>query len=561
MNYSEECSAQSGRLMSLVENVELFHTPDRTAYGTITVDGHHETWPLGSTFFEQWVTREFYKSEASTPNPTVFKGVLETIRAKAQFDGQERSVFTRVGALEGKIYVDLGDPAWRAVEVTNSGWSVVTDPPVRFRRSNGMMALAMPEHGGHISNLRRFVNVKDDDWVLFVSWLVAAFRPKGPYPILGLYGEHGSAKTTTERVARDLIDPFKAPMRTKPQNERDLMISASNSHILTLDNLSYVDPWLSDALCRLSTGGGLATRALYKDDEEKIFDAQRPILLNGIGEVAVNGDLLDRMVILSLPEINENERKEEAVFWEDFQAVKPQILGALLSGVSAALKNVKVVKLDKKPRMADFAIWASAAECGLGFAAKEFINAYNRNRREAGDVALEASPVATKVYEFMQDKNEWEGTTGELNNKANIQASSPKALSNALERVKPSLRNADIIIHRLPRQAGRRLLRIEKKPTAPSVPSLPSQTQSIQQVPRDDSRDDGCGRDTTSSEVCAGLTENGRKLPRGPPILQSRTYGHRWWRVQQSSAQSGDACCAPYLTRASAFCRLEAPPK
>lgn len=256
------------------------------------------------------------------PPLQALQDALETISAKAQFDGKELPVFTRVAESYGYIYLDLGDSMWQAVEVRPSGWSIVSELPVRFRRSKGMMALPKPEHGGSISSLRRFVNVKEDDWVLFVSWLIAAFRPKGPYPILGLKGEQGSAKTTIGRVARQLIDPFmidpfKAPMRTKPPNERDLMITASNSYLITLDNLSHLSPWLSDALCRLATGGGLATRQLYTDDEEIIFDAQRPTLLNGI-------------------------------------------------------------------------------------------------EKEASDIALESSPVATAVYEFMRDKNKWEGTFGDL---------------------------------------------------------------------------------------------------------------------------------------------------
>jgi hypothetical protein len=247
---------------------------------------------------------------------------------------------------------------------------------------------------GSTSSLQQFLNVEGDSWILFVSWLVAAFRPRGPYPILCLNGEQGSAKTTAAKVARQLIDPFKAPARTKPRDERDLMITASNSHIVTLDNLSHLDRWLSDGLCRLATGGGLATRKLYTDDEEVILEAQRPVVLNGIGELAVNADLLDRMVILSLPEISDKERRPEAEFWKEFEAERPLILGALLSGVSAALRNIDKVKLEKKPRMADFAIWASAAECELGFKEGEFIAAYARNRKEASDIAFESSPVA-----------------------------------------------------------------------------------------------------------------------------------------------------------------------
>ena len=60
------------------------------------------------------------------------------------------------------------------------------------------------------------------------------------------------------------------------------MIAATNGWVVALDNLSHLSTWLSDALCRLATGGGFSTRELYTHDEEKLFDAQRPVILNGI---------------------------------------------------------------------------------------------------------------------------------------------------------------------------------------------------------------------------------------------------------------------------------------
>jgi hypothetical protein len=509
--------------VNLSRDVELFHTPDCRPYGTIFVQGHHETWPVRSTHFKQWLVRRYYESWNGAPKDQAYQDALAVISAKAQFDGKELPVFTRVAESYGYIYLDLCDLKWQAVEVKPSGWNIVSEPPVRFRRSNGMMALPKPQHGGSISSLRRFVNVKEEDWVLFPSWLVAAFRPKGPYPILGVHGEQGRAKTTIGKVARQLIDPFMAVMRAKPRNERDLMITASNSHIITLDNLSHLDPWLSDALCRLATGGGLATRQLYTDEEEIIFEAQRPVLLNGIEEVAVNGDLLDRMVILSPPRISEKERREEAVFWKEFEAASPLILGALLSAVSAALNNVRKVKLEKKPRMADFAIWASAAECELGFKSGEFIESYTNNRKEASDIALESSPVATGVYEFMQDKNKWEGTFGDLLGSLNARVNkgsrtgralpiSARALSSALTRLSPNLRNAGITLDRLPREAGtgRRLIGLENTRGAESQLYQLAQPQADREVARDGGcdvrRDDVSGTETTFSEGCDGVT-------------------------------------------------------
>ena len=122
-----------------------------------------------------------------------------------------------------------------------------------------MLPLPTPKTGGHIDGLREFVNVADkDQWVLLVAWLVAALRPQGPYPVLALLGEQGTAKSTTQELFRSLIDPNVAPLRAAPTDVRDVMIAASNGWCVCFDNLSSMEPWLSDCLCRLAAGGGFA---------------------------------------------------------------------------------------------------------------------------------------------------------------------------------------------------------------------------------------------------------------------------------------------------------------
>ena len=92
-------------------------------------------------------------------------------------------------------------------------------------------------------------------------------------PVEVLHGEQGSAKSTTAKVQRKLIDPAKPPLRSLARDERDLFIAATNSLVIAIQNVSGLPVWQSDAVCRLSTGGGFATRELYSDDEEKIFSA------------------------------------------------------------------------------------------------------------------------------------------------------------------------------------------------------------------------------------------------------------------------------------------------
>src|SRR4029450_12571173 len=177
-------------------------------------------------------------------------------------------------------------------------------------------------------------------------------------------------------VVRSLVDPNTAALRTTPRDERDLVIAATNGWIIALDNLSHLPVWLSDALCRLATGSGFATRELYTDADETIFAAQRSIILNGIQEVATRGDLLDRAITLYLPVIPEEERKDEKVFWEEFEQARPQIFGALLDIVSTTLQRLPTTTLSRKPRMADFALWACAAAEACGWTPQDFLDAY-----------------------------------------------------------------------------------------------------------------------------------------------------------------------------------------
>src|SRR6478735_3442347 len=138
----------------------------------------------------------------------------------------------------------------------------------------GLLPLPAPQQGGSIESLNPSLNLAShDDFVLIVAWLLAALRPGGPYPLLAISGEQGSAKTVLSKILRALIDPNAAPVRTAPREERDLFIAAGNGHLLAFDNLSDLPAWASDALCRLASGGSFAVRQLYTDRDETLLQA------------------------------------------------------------------------------------------------------------------------------------------------------------------------------------------------------------------------------------------------------------------------------------------------
>src|ERR1700730_10580660 len=203
-----------------------------------------------------------------------------------------------------RLYLDLADEDWRVVEIGRDGWRVITSPPGRFRRSAGLLPPPIPEQGGSIEALKSFLNLASrNDFVLILCWVLAALRPGGPYPLLAISGEQGSAKTVLSKLLKALIDPNAAPVRALSRQERELMIAAKNSHLLAFDNLSGLPAWLSDALCPLATGGSFAVRQLYTDDEETLFEAARPILMNGIEDVISRPDLADWAIVVNLPAI------------------------------------------------------------------------------------------------------------------------------------------------------------------------------------------------------------------------------------------------------------------
>jgi|GEM_PF-1219680 hypothetical protein len=473
---AEQKPSQQDILLTIAAAVELFHTPDEDVYGIITINEHRETWAIRSKGFRRYLAHEFYKIEGKGPQAEALSSALQVLEARAQFDGPERPVWVRVAEHEGAIYLDLGNDSCEAVKITPNDWELVSDPPVCFRRTRSMTALPYPVRGGNVMELRQFLNIASDaDFILLVAFLISALRPRGPYPISVLNGEQGSAKSTTARCLGNLIDPSTSPLRSTPRDVRDLMIAATNSWVLGFDNLSGVSDWLSDAFCRLSTGGGFSTRELYTDREEVIFEATRPIILNGIDALTNRQDLADRSLIFNLPQIEKKKRRSEKEFWKEFGEARPRILGALLATVSMALRNIDTVKLPDPLRMADFSLWVAAAEPALPWPAGSFMEAYAHNRAEAVELSLEADCVAVTMREFMADKIEWSGKPSQLYEELeklvpeNTKRSKlwPKAankLSNRLTRAATFLRVIGLNVENGWSKTGEREIKIRRVP-------------------------------------------------------------------------------------------------
>jgi hypothetical protein len=471
--------SQATKLLDLVHNVEVFRAPDSKPYVTILRDGHEETHSIRSKGFRSYLHWRYYQTTGRAISAKAVQETLGVLEGRAAFDGNERDVFYRVGSHGNAIYIDVGNTAWNAIEVTPDGWATVSKPPIKFRRARGMLELPMPARDPHArEHFREMVNPGLDraSVALLTGWVLAAMRPQGPYPVLVLNSEHGSGKTTLAKVLRSLLDPHQQLLRAQPKDDHDLMIAAGNNWVLGLDNLSHLPPWLSDAICRLSTGGGFGTRELFTDEDEVFFQAQRPVILNGIDDIATRGDLADRSVVIELPDIPDKLRMTELAFWRAFEEQRAGVLGYLLDGLACSLRHSANVSLLAMPRMADFVVWVTAAEPAFDWARGYFLKVYVANTSEANSITLDASPIARHILAMAP----WSGTASALlaalnarepesGKRSELWPKSARALSGALRRLRPSFRSAglEVIFHRGTETRDRqRLISIREVPDA-----------------------------------------------------------------------------------------------
>jgi hypothetical protein len=217
--------SQATQLLALAADAELWHTPEGEAYATIEVDGHRETWRIKEKGFRRWLSRLFYQEHEKTPGSQAIQDAIGVLEGKAIFDGKQHEVHVRTASDNSAIYLDLADKQWHAIKITAQGWSVISDPPVKFRRAKGMLPLPMPTQGGTLDALRNLLNVADDDtWTLTKAYLQGALNPDGPSVVLGVHGEQGSTKSTHCRMIRALIEgsaPVDTTRGTRPRHQRE----------------------------------------------------------------------------------------------------------------------------------------------------------------------------------------------------------------------------------------------------------------------------------------------------------------------------------------------------
>lgn len=460
------------QLVALASTAELFHDENNEPYASLPVGSHTETCRIGSQHFSRWLAHTYYRATKSAVPSQAMATAVAQLSAKALFEGQNQSVHVRIARADGAIWIDLGNSEWQAVKITSSGWSVVDNPPARFVRGTGMRALPMPVAGtGSLDALFDVLQIGDrENRILLSAWLVNSLLPLPSYATLAVTGEQGSGKSTLCRVLQRLVDPHVVEGRSPPRNEEDIAVAAQHAHVLVYENVSSISAALSDSLCRVATGAGFAGRKLFTNDEERQLVFCRPVIINGIGDLATRSDLADRVVCVHLEPIARERRQTEGALKSKLDESMPKLFGTLLDLLSKVLATPDLdVPLE---RMAEYTQVGAKVAIALGLSAEAFLDAYRRNRDESSYSALESSAIGPVIMRMVRKQRAHQPIKSllfDLNAAADQHEArhpewprTPKGLGNDLRRLAPNFARIGISVVFPSRRSDGRWVTIEE---------------------------------------------------------------------------------------------------
>lgn len=452
----EDRSVADALVSLVVETGELFF--DETA-GTGFFSIASETMKVQSQAGVDWMSYRYYRqSGGSSASDSSLKQACTTLNGICRHEGKPERVFLRAGkhSETGAYYLHGIGEKWRSVELTKTGWWLLDVAPVKFWKSGSAMSFPEPVAGGDIGKLWELVNIPEADRLLILAWILEAWRPDTPFPVLELCGIQGSAKSNTQKRLRLLIDASSAPLRAAPKTVEDAFVSAGNNWVVSLDNVSHLSPGLQDAFCIMATDGAYAGRTLFTNADETVITIKRPVLISGINNIVTAQDLISRALHIELPVI-EGRRRLESELDEAFKDAWPEIFGGLLDLFAQTLAMLpKTVIPADALRMADFNHLGEAMAQSIGRKPGAFTALYRDNYRESVQRAMESSPVAVAVAQMAEDSPYtavFDGTYKELLEKLTPHKTdnegwpkSEKGLANALKRQIPALQEVGVLL-------------------------------------------------------------------------------------------------------------------
>jgi DNA polymerase I-like protein with 3'-5' exonuclease and polymerase domains len=445
-----------------VTRYTLFNDKEGKLYAQFEINGHCERYPISSEAFKADLNLLALKTSGSIPNSEVIRTVIAQLKGHARFHGKCIRLNNRVAEYDEVFWYDLTNEDWSVIRTAPDRWELVYHPDPIFRRFQHQAPQASPDREGSLDCFFDLIRIPDPHQELLLKvFMVYCLIPDVPMPILYVYGEKGSGKSTITKLIRIAIDPSSLESLGEPRDLETVRHQLHNHWLPLFDNINFMPHWFVRACCTASTGEGDDIRKKYTDDDSFIIKFQRPIIINAINRLATGyTDFQDRLLIIKLPRLDKASRREEREIRRQFNAMRPQLIGGLVNALSKAMALKPAIAVSELGRMADFTVWGCAIAQALGYSQEDFLRAYAENQNLVNHEVLEGHPVASCLLALIerQEAGQWQGPATELfeeledlavelkiDKKQRVWPKAPNSLIRRLNELKSNLQDVGIV--------------------------------------------------------------------------------------------------------------------
>lgn len=407
----------------------LFKDQYNETFAKIFLEDHFEIIPVTRTKFARFITKCYYEQYKIIPNIESINSLVNLLQAKAEFGKLQYNLYLRVAEYQGDFYYDLTDEKHRCIKISKErgSWKVLNGPPIPlFRRysQTAQVISILEKDYQHLNTsqnenldseskskendkleefLSKLANIKDEKTKLLIkASIISYFIPDIPHIILLFHGPWGAAKTSLQKMIKEIVDPAKPSLLTFQQDKNEFLQQIIQNYLATFDNATHTPKWLPDEVCKTVTGIGHSKRALYTDDETKVYEFKHCLIFNGINIAFYEPDVLDRSIPIELPMIDAKDRRLERDVFNQFYKMKPEIMTFIFNTLAKAMTIYPTIQTKGLPRMADYALWCEAIARAMGYKAYDFLKAYDEIRGIQNDEMVDSNPIAYALKIFVE---------------------------------------------------------------------------------------------------------------------------------------------------------------
>ena len=410
------------KMLAVVEtNVDFFKADNEKVFASITTAvgvTHHD---INSEKYKTYLGGLCVENQI---NPT--DQLLKLLIASSKYtllnddEAEFASIYHRKGwENETTLWILRAvEPTVSYIKVTPKGWSIETECPIKITLGSRSASIPEPEKAasGNYNLINQYLNIPENEYPILEAWLMEANLGTMEYPILNLLGETGTGKSTLIDIAHCLVDPKITPEGTIGGSKRGMIkddwsmyVTATNTHILAMDNISWKKNWFDDVLCQIATGGDYEARTLHTNTETTVLSSHNPIILGAINQVSEATDVLGRSIYVHTQELKGDKRLPKSVFWDSFFNDLPYIYSGYLNHMVAILQNRKKANQKGVARMGDFTVTGRTLELFRAEVwAVSFDKAMEYSNETIIETTLEETPLAQLVIHHFKKIGEEE---------------------------------------------------------------------------------------------------------------------------------------------------------